>query len=65
MANGTSSVVIAEALLKTTDGHLTSIDPNQNTPTPIGYNGAGVQIVQRITTHHQLIEEYDFSRCLI
>lgn len=60
MAHGTSSVVIAEALLQTSGGHLTSIDPNQSLPTPIGYNGAGRQVVQRITAQHRIIEEYDF-----
>lgn len=52
--------MIADALLKTSGGHLTSIDPNQSLPTPIGYNGAGLQVVRRITAQHQLIEEYDF-----
>ena len=55
MANGTSSVVIADALLKTTGGHLTSIDPHQTMATPLGYDSAGVRSVQRLTTQHRLI----------
>ena len=59
MANRTSSVVIAHAL-RATDGHLTSIDPHQTMPMPTGYASAGVQAIQRITTRHRLVEEYDY-----
>jgi predicted O-methyltransferase YrrM len=59
MANGTSSVVIADELRKY-GGHLTSIDPHQKLPTPMGYASAGVQAVQALLPNHRLIEEYDF-----
>jgi predicted O-methyltransferase YrrM len=60
MANGTSSVVIADALRRSCGGRLTSIDPNQSMPKPLGYESAGVRAVQRITTQHRLIEQYDY-----
>lgn len=60
MANGTSSVVLADALLKTSGGHLTSIDPNQTMPPPIGYDSAGLKAVRRLTNQHRLIEDYDY-----
>jgi predicted O-methyltransferase YrrM len=57
MANGTSSVVIADAMGA---GHLTSIDPHQSMPEPVGYGAAGLRAVERLTTNHRLIEEYDY-----
>jgi hypothetical protein len=38
MANGSSPVVIADALLKAAGGLLTSIDPHQTMPTPLEYD---------------------------
>jgi predicted O-methyltransferase YrrM len=61
MANGTSSVVISHALFCTSQGHLTSIDPNQTIQTPLGYGAAGVNAVKRITSRHRLIEEVDYA----
>jgi predicted O-methyltransferase YrrM len=57
MANGTSSVVIADAM---GTGHLTSIDPHQTMPKPRGYESAGVRAVARLTTEHRIIEEFDY-----
>ena len=59
MANGTSSVMIADELRKY-GGHLTSIDPHQTMPAPFGYESAGVQAVRTILSTHRLIEEYDY-----
>lgn len=59
MANGTSSVVIADELRKY-GGRLTSIDPHQTVPSPLGYDSAGVQAVRTILPTHRLIEEYDY-----
>lgn len=59
MANGTSSVVIADELRKY-GGRLTSIDPHQTMPTPLGYASAGVKAVRAILPDHQLIAEYDY-----
>ncbi|MEO5956529.1 MAG: class I SAM-dependent methyltransferase [Nitrospiraceae bacterium] len=52
--------MIADALLKTSAGTLTSIDPNQTMPTPHGYGSAGVRAVQGLTQQHSLVEDYDF-----
>src|SRR5574338_188839 len=59
MANGTSSVVIADELRKY-GGRLTSIDPHQTMPAPLGYDSAGVHAVRTILPTHRLIEEYDY-----
>ncbi len=59
MANGTSSVMMAEAMhLEQTNGHLTSIDPYQHKPG--GYDGAGVRAVKQIPVAHLLIEDFDY-----
>ncbi len=60
MANGTSSVVMVEAMRANGRGELTSVDPNQTRPTPKGYNSAGIQAVAQITTTHTLIENLDY-----
>lgn len=57
MANGTSSVVITDAM---ESGHLTSIDPHQTMPKPLGYEAAGVRAVAGLTTEHRLIEAFDY-----
>lgn len=59
MANGTSSVVMADELQKY-GGSLTSIDPHQTMPTPLGYASAGVNAVRAILPDHHLIAEYDY-----
>lgn len=59
MANGTSSVVIADELRKF-GGHLTSIDPHQTLPTPLGYDSSGVHAVHPLLPDHRLIEEMDY-----
>lgn len=59
MANGTSSVVLADAL-RTYGGHLTSIDPHQSMPRPLGYESAGLRAVRPLLPDHRLIQEYDF-----
>lgn len=59
MANGTSSVVIADELSRY-GGQLTSIDPNQTLPRPVGYGSAGVEAVRKLLPNHRLIEAYDY-----
>jgi predicted O-methyltransferase YrrM len=61
MANGTSSLVLCEAL-RERGGHLTSIDPFQGVPPPQGFGGAGVERVRALgfEVMHRLIERPDY-----
>ncbi len=59
MANGTSSVVICDALKKNGGGTLTSIDPYQTGPI---YNSQGIRNVCKANMQHlhRLLEEPDY-----
>ena len=59
MANGTSSIVMADALRRSSHGSLTSIDPNQTKPAPQGYGSAGLKAVSSLMPSHRLIEDFD------
>jgi len=62
MANGTSSIVLCDALKANGGGRLTSIDPFQTTAPPTGYDGAGLKNVMALgfETMHRLIEQLDY-----
>ncbi|BCA55516.1 hypothetical protein W02_26560 [Nitrospira sp. KM1] len=60
MANGTSSVVIADALRQSGGGSFTSIDPKQTASSPEGYGSAGLRAVTPILPNHRLIEDFDY-----
>jgi predicted O-methyltransferase YrrM len=59
MAHGTSSVVMADALRRSSGGSLTSIDPNQTKPMPQGYGSVGLKAVSSLMPSHRLIEDFD------
>ncbi len=62
MANGTSSVVICEALADNGGGHLTSVDPFQVADPPAGYGSAGVRRVRELgfAEMHRLLDAPDY-----